>query len=154
MDESRVAMFLDIENLLFPFRQLQLWDEGMGLLANLLEEVRATGIVVSAVGVCDLSAWRKVAFPLSSLGVRVFSHQGGVDAADRILAEHIQSGLSPSAGTVVIASGDHYFSGIASDLRAAGRHVIVAALRKSLSHDLYRAATEARLLPIPAAHAA
>ena len=154
MTEQRVAVYFDIENLFHPFRQVQRWDQGLALVGRLLDDLKTTGIVVSALGVCDRGAWRHVAFPLSELGVRVFAHRGGVDAADEALAEHIRTGLSPSVGTVVIASGDHYFAGLADELRASGRHVIAAALSQCMSHELYRAADAARLLPVPAALAA
>jgi NYN domain len=154
MTEQRVAVYFDIENLFHPFRQVRRWDAGVALVARILDDLKVTGIVVSAMGVCDREAWRQVAFPLSELGVRVFTHRGGVDAADAALAEQIRTGLSPSAGTVVIASGDHYFAELASELSAGGRHVIAVALSQCMSHELYRAADAARLLPVPAAIAA
>ena len=68
--------------------------------------------------------------------------------------DHIRGELPPSAGTVVIASGDHYFAGVARELREGGRHVVVAALGHALSHELYRAADAAHVFPVDAAHAA
>ena len=154
MTGQRVAVYFDIENLCYPFRAKGRLTDGIDLIAEFLSALRGTSIVVSALGVCDRDTQHLVAFPLSGLGVRVFSHLGGPDAADAALTAHIRGELPASVGTVVIASGDHYFAAVARELQAGGRRVMVASLGHALSHELYRAADEAHLFPVDAASAA
>jgi hypothetical protein len=154
MSEHRVAVYFDIENLCHPFRSGGRVSEGIDLMASFLGDLRQTNVVVSALGVCDRDTWRRVAFPLNDLGVRVFAHGGGVNAADAALVAHIRGELPPSVGTVVIASGDHFFAGVARELRHGGRQVVVASLRHALSNQLYRAANSAHVFSVSAAHAA
>jgi hypothetical protein len=147
MGEKRVAVYLDIENLIHPFRETGQWSDGLEVMNDLICWAAKMGTVVAGLGVCDRTAWRHVAVPLADLGVRVFSHAGGLDAADLALIEHIETGLPSSASTVVIASGDHAFAAVASNLRVRGRHVVAVALAGALSHELYRSVDEVRLLP-------
>ena len=77
MSEHRVAVYLDIENLCQPYRVEGRLSQGITLMSGLLGALRRTTVVVSALGVCDREMWRRVAFPLHDLGVRVFSHAGG-----------------------------------------------------------------------------
>ena len=146
MRETRLAVYLDIENLVHPFRESGLWGQGIGLVASFLRDVGRMGTVVVALAVCDRDAWRHVAFPMAELGVRVFAHSGGPDAADVALVEHIRGELPPSVGTIVIASGDHLFAAVASELRAEGRQVVAASLPGALSHQLYGSVDSTHLL--------
>jgi hypothetical protein len=72
----------------------------------------------------------------------------GPDAAERALLEHTDLAfVARRYDRVVIGSGDHAFTELASELVAAGREVVVVAVDGSLSRKLRRAATSVVLLP-------
>lgn len=139
--EARIALYLDVENLVHDRRAVGDWDGAAADLLALVDRVSLLGTVVARVAACDREAARRLAPVLAGAGVRTFIHRGGQDAADRILADHL-SCAPASCNVVVIASGDHYFAEAAAELRRRGKHVAVAALFGSLSAELYVAADE------------
>lgn len=138
---ARIALYLDVENLIHDRRAAGDWDGAAADLLALVERVSQQGTVVAKVAACDPEAARRLAPALGRAGVRTFIHRGGQDAADRILAEHLDCAPA-SCNVVVIASGDHYFAEVAAGLRLRGKHVAVAAMYGSVSAQLYVAADE------------
>ncbi len=124
-DPHRIAVFLDLENLLHPFLELDAVEEGLRRLRLLLEGLATQGTLVTCVAVCNFRLARLVAVQLSGIGfmVRTFTHFGGQDAADLALIDRIHNDLPPSCGTVVIGSGDGIFTSVAEELTRAGRQV-------------------------------
>lgn len=124
-DTQRIAVFLDLENLLHPFVERGALEEGLRRLGRLLESLAERGIVVMCVAVCNFRLARLVATELIGTGVpiRTFTHQGGEDAADHALIDRIHRDLPPSCGTVVIGSGDGIFAEIATELARSGHRV-------------------------------
>src|SRR3954449_12857066 len=99
--EERVAVVLDVENLVGP--PPTPWPTGLhGALQPILES-RA---VVSAVGYCAKPLQKHVAFELADLGIRVFGHRSAeADAADHLLLDHLAADLPHSTTTVILGSG-------------------------------------------------
>jgi hypothetical protein len=123
-DPARIAVFLDLENLLHPFIERGAVAEGLRRLRSLLGDVAGYGgTLVTCVAVCNFWLARLVAAELADLGVRTFTHTGGEDAADQAMIERIHRDLPPSCGTVVIGSGDGIFAPVADELVRAGRRV-------------------------------
>lgn len=120
---ERIAVFLDLENLLFPFQELGAVDAGVAALTSTLEGFSCRGRLVYGVAVCNKSLAKKWALVLAPFGIRTYVHQGGVDAADHALLQRISADLPPSCGTIVIGSGDGIFVDAAVALRAQGRRV-------------------------------
>ncbi len=98
MTEDRLAVYLDVENLVHPFRESGGWASAIQMTANLLGRLRALGTVVTALGVCDQDVWGHMAFSLAEHGVRVFTHGGGPDAADLSLVQRMRTDLPASVG--------------------------------------------------------
>jgi hypothetical protein len=137
---ERIALSLDLENLLHPYRAAGHLAAGVTHLARLVVAYEASGEVVAKVGICDRSLQRQTAFELGRVGLRVFGHDDSEpDAADHLLLEYMATSLPRSVTTVVIGSGDHIFAGSAAMLRARGKRVEVLAPARRLSHELYRA---------------
>jgi hypothetical protein len=137
---ERVALYLDLENLLHEHRQARDWDGAMVALASLVHELAARGALVARLAFGDAGLVRKLAFPLGRLGVRCHNHEGGPDGADLALLQVLEHEIPRSCGTVVIASGDHIFAPIARQLRAEGRRVEVVACAGTVSAELYASA--------------
>lgn len=154
-DGERVALFLDVENLVHDERRHGDWDGAADVVAAVVSGAAAGGTLVAAVACCDPEVSRRLAIPLAEMGVRTFVHSGGPDGADLELVRRMRTELPASATRVVIASGDHIFAPEARRLRADGRRVEVVARACRLSAELYASANEARLLPsVPRSRAA
>lgn len=81
-------------------------------------------------------------------GIRWVPGGTGPDAADRALLDHTDPDfVARRYDRIVIGSGDHAFTALASDLVAAGREVVVVATNGSLSRSLRSAVTSVVLLP-------
>ena len=143
---ERIAVFLDIENMLCGARDTVEVRAAMVHVAEALNDLGARGTIVAAIASCNHFLARRVIFQLATLGVRVFIHRGGPDAADHALIARIRAELPATTDTVVIGSGDHIFAAVAHELRAQGRRVEVRAAFGCLSAELYRAADDFRLL--------
>lgn len=141
--KERLAVFLDLENLVLGDGDQ---DRHLAEVLHMLDEIASRGRVVAAVASCHRDLAPRTAFELARRGVRLFTHQGGPDAADRDLIARMRAQLPASTETVVICSGDHIFAGVARDLRALGKRVEVQALFGRMSSDLLRAADSCRVL--------
>lgn len=120
---ERIAVFLDLENLLFPFQEVGAVEAGIAALTATLRGFSARGHLVYGVAVCNRSLAKRWALALAPFGIRTYVHQGGADAADHALLQRISADLPPSCGTIVIGSGDGIFVDAAMGLRAQGRRV-------------------------------
>lgn len=141
---SRVAIYLDLENLLYGS---DLRDgHGMAELSIALDALCHDRTIVGAVASCHNHIWPMVAFEAASLGVRVYKHRGGPDGADQDLINRIRFGLPATADTVVIGSGDHIFASTVLDLRARGLRVEILARQGHIAHELYRASSITHIL--------
>ena len=153
--EQRVALYMDVENLVHDLREAGDYEGATDLVAGLVREVERRGVAVAKVAYCDASLASRMAFGLATVGVRTFPHRGGgTDVADELLADEIANGLPDSADVVVIASGDHYFADVARALHKRGKKVVVAARAGSLSWELRGVADEVMSIGSPAAKAA
>ena len=143
---ERIALYLDLENLLYGegIHRLEVFTALVGLLRGF----GARGIVVAAIACCDCTLARELAFAFEPAGVRIFTHDGGPDAADNALIERIRHELPASVRTVVIGSGDHIFAAVADELRARGLRVEVIARQGSLSAELYTQADDAHVISL------
>lgn len=137
----RIALYLDVENLIHARRVAGDWAGAARDLLSLIHALSARGTIVGKIACCDEDAARHLAPALAAVGVRTFIHAGGPDAADLMLMEHV-SCAPRSCDTVVIASGDHIFASIAETLRTQGKHLAAAAVPGSISADLYLAVDE------------
>lgn len=148
---ERFALVLDLENLVHGYRVAGLWDEAAEAVARIVRGLRRRGTLVAAVAVADPVLTRRMAVPLGALGVRIFSHAGGTDAADRELVRRLETDVPASCDVVVIGSGDHAFAPIARRLRRRGLRVEIAAVPGMDAIDL-RDAVDAviRLDRVPA----
>jgi uncharacterized LabA/DUF88 family protein len=143
MSTRRIALYLDIENLIHDLRRAGELEEAEELITGLVHSLDERGVVVVKVAACDTSAARRLAFALARSGVRFFPHrEATADAADLDLIEMITQELPKSVDTVVIASGDHIFADVVDDLRRRGVTVIIAARTGTLSWRLARSASE------------
>lgn len=131
---ERIAVFLDLENLASTDAGE---DPGLGARRArlILGDARARGTVVMAVAYCNRRLAPRVAWLLGPMGVRVFVHGGGPDAADLELIERIATDVPPTVDRVVIASGDHIFADPARALRERGVQVEVHAAYGALSAE-------------------
>jgi hypothetical protein len=140
MHDSRVAVFLDLENLLFTERPNdlpRLIDE----LERLIVQVVRDDLLVARIGSCDRTLARRVAIELDRrLGMRIYPHRGGPQAADRGLARRIAEELPASCSRVLLGTGDGGFALQVLQLRALGMTVEVIARSGSLSRELREAA--------------
>src|SRR5687767_1886797 len=109
-DGPRAAVALDLENLLFGYRDDGDLEGGLDVLGAALADIRRRATVVMSVGVCDRVLAQQVAVPLAAHGVRVFPHAGGVDRADLLLIDRLSNELPASCDLVVVGSGDHIFA--------------------------------------------
>lgn len=142
---GRVAVFLDLENLLFA----QDRESTEGLLQGLIDRLRrlvGEDTVVVAVGCCDRRLAARTAFLLRQIGVRVFPHRGGPEAADLDLIARIVNDRPSSCQRVILGSGDGRFAGPAKTLRMLGLRVEVVARAGSLARELGFAADAVHLL--------
>lgn len=153
---SRVALYIDVENLVHDLREAGDYEGATELITRLVREVERRGVAVAKVACCDASLAKRLAFGLAAVGVRTYPHHGGgTNVADQVLVDAITNGLPDSADVVVIASGDHFFADVAEGLKAKGKSVVVVAREGSLSWRLRYAANEVmsigRPLPIEVA---
>ena len=139
---ARVALYMDVENLVHDLREVGDFDGATSLVGEIVRQAELRGLAVAKVACCDPSLARRMAFGLAEAGVRTFTHGGGTDVADLRLIAEIEHGLPASADTVVIASGDHIFAEAATALRAKGKAVVVIAREGSLSAQLALAADD------------
>lgn len=124
-DPHRIAVFLDLENLLHPFIERGALREGLRRLGRLLASLGDHGTIVMCVAVCNFRLASLVATEMAIAGVpiRTFTHPGGEDAADHALIDRIHRDLPPSCGTVAIGSGDGIFAETATELAQSGHRV-------------------------------
>lgn len=142
----RIALFLDLENLLHDPIATGGVDRALVELATTMTAMRARGTVVTAVACVDHHLWPAIVFEAARLGIRVHGHCGGPDAADHDLVGRMCSELPASVDTVVIGSGDHIFAPAARELASRGLHVEVLARSGSISYELYRATKDSHML--------
>ena len=136
--KPRIALFLDLENLVHRFRADGDLAAAVGAIERAVRRVAARGTIVAAVACCDCSLARALVFAMRDMNVRVFTHSGGPDRADLDLLARIRTDLPASVDTVVIGSGDHIFTEAARALRAQGLRVELIAPPGATSADLYR----------------
>lgn len=149
---ARIALYMDLENLVHDFRAAQDYDGARELVLRVVREAERRGLAIAKVACCDESLAKLLALQLGSAGVRTFAHTGdGPDIADQALVRMISTELPESADVVVIASGDHAFAGIADRLRRDGKSVVVLARQGSLSWRLREAADEIAWILSPGA---
>lgn len=134
---ERVAVYLDLENLLHPFREAKVLATGIGTLLHLIWSYERTATVITKIAVCNRTLQRLTAFELGLAGVRVFGHSEPCEgAADALLIAHLETALPASTTTVVIGSGDHIFASATLSLKAKGRQVHVFAPVGGLALEL------------------
>jgi hypothetical protein len=138
--DERIALYVDLENILYQPRQARDLDAGVVSFAALVHGLTARGTLVARIAFGNQALVREVALPLSNLGMRCHVHEGGENGADIALLEALDLGLPASCGTVVLASGDHIFASAARRLRAEGKRVEVVARPGAISFELYLAA--------------
>ena len=137
---ERIALYMDLENLLYEYRQAQDWDGAIVAVASLVHGLATRGTLVARVASADAGLVRRLAFALGRLGVRSHAHMSGQDGADLALLEALEYDVPRSCGTVVIASGDHIFAPAAKRLREQGKRVEVVACAGTISAALYASA--------------
>ena len=137
---ARIAAYWDLENLLATERDDR--DEALALIAAIVHRVQTGGVLVSNVACCDRTLTTEMAVALSTLGMRVFPHRGGVNAADETLINRIEHERPASVDTVVIGSGDHIFADVTRRLRAQGLRVVAVARPGKIAAELYVAVDE------------
>ncbi len=145
----RYAAYLDLENLLHEHRVIGQLEVGLARLERIIERLDGRGVSVARVAVVNASLQRELAFAASRLGIRVHSHRGGRDAADRELLELIRYERPRTCDVVVIGSGDGIFAAEAIRLRRHGIRVEVVAQRGHIAGDLYRWCSEWHEFPGP-----
>lgn len=144
---ERIAVFLDLENLLHPFQEVGEMEAGERVLTETLNGLGARGTIVYGVAVCNKSLARRMALLLQPFGIRTFVHQGGEDAADFALLRRISDDVPPSCETVVIGSGDGIFVRAAQDLRGMGKRVEAIGVPGTISSALRFVAQHFHRLP-------
>jgi hypothetical protein len=150
--KPRAAMFIDLENIVHPERMSGDFAGARWQVASMVARVQQQAHLIHCVAVCDVRLARELAIDLAKMGVRVFSHRGGVDAADHELLSRISHDVPSSCELVVVASGDHIFTQQVAYCKAKGLRVEVIARTWSISADLYREADEfCHLEPVTAA---
>lgn len=148
-DRKRAAIFMDLENLLFPYREAGLLEQGLLELDRYIDRLATRLLVVGITVVCNPSLCRTVLGWMRRRGIRPFLHAGGPDAADIELCERLMADVPSSCTTIVIASGDGRFLEPAVNIRATGRRVEVLAPRGSLAATVRLAADRVDLLTVP-----
>jgi hypothetical protein len=126
-------LYLDLENLLYQYRESGDWQGAVLCVTSLVHGLAARGTLVARVACGDRTLVAELAFELDRLGVRSHVHEGGVDGADKALLRMLSGAVPGSCGTVVIASGDHIFAAVARHLRQQGKRVEVFAARGTIS---------------------
>lgn len=134
---NRVAVFLDVENLVSDELRRRDWPKAGQVLREMMARAKAQGLLVYAVAVVHRGAAGPLAFELAGDGVRVFGHDGGPNRADLDLIGRIQTEIPGSCNTVIIGSGDGIFADAAARLRINGRRVVALARPGTISADLY-----------------
>ena len=79
---ERIALYMDLENLLYEYRQAQDWDGAIVAVASLVHGLATRGTLVARVAFADTGLVRRLTFALGRLGVRSHAHMGGQDGAD------------------------------------------------------------------------
>jgi NYN domain-containing protein len=146
--EERIAVYIDLENIAFPFVERCAPEETVGAIAAVFRALADRGTVVARVAVANRRLCREMSFALSHLGIRTYQHHSGANGADASLKSLILSELPMSVTNVIIMSGDHFFVPILRILRAMGKRVEVVAVAGGLSRALVRAA-DAYILIVP-----
>lgn len=142
----RVALYLDVENLVHDLVEDQRWGDVEALLRAIVERSKQEGELAVAVACCNPPLARRVAFLLNGLGVRTFAHDGeGPDCADYVLIDEMAQCPS-SVRTVVIGSGDHIFAPAVARFRGQGVRAIVFTRARTISSELVGAAEECFLI--------
>lgn len=94
--------------------------------------------------------WKKIAWDAAQFTCQWVVVRRGRDNADHALLEAISGYDTGTFERVVIASGDHIFAGLASELVKEGVQVVVAANAGKIASELRHAALETiELPPIP-----
>ncbi|WP_193753583.1 NYN domain-containing protein [Microbacterium testaceum] len=142
---ERTLHLLDVENLVGgvvdPVRVRRMWEAYPVSVAD-------GDLVIAAFG-AERAAHGMFALPSR---VRPLVGSRGRDAADRaLLAEIDVAWVAARFDRVVIASGDHIFTGMALALREAGVSVMLVARSMHISASLYSACTDDRRIEMPAA---
>lgn len=133
---ERFAVFLDLENLLYPFQQTGDLEAGGRLLDGILGGISARGPIVHGVAVCNRALARRMALALQPRGIRTFIHHGGRNAADLALLQRIAGDVPTSCETVVIGSGDGIFVRAAQELQQVGKRVEAIGVSGTISDAL------------------
>lgn len=139
--KNKTLSLLDAENLAAG----PIWtvDQVRDLRNELDSNVGALGLTV-----CGVSAAQELFhFHAAWSGVRLV-HEKGTDGAERAIEGYmIQHYPVGSLDRLVILSGDHYFTDLASRYKAEGAWIDVVAREGSLSHQLRAIADRVTLLP-------
>ena len=146
---GRMAGFIDLENLLFPYREAGLLEQGLRELGSFFRSLRSGRTIVGLTAVANPGLCREVIRWLSEEGIRSHLHGGGPDAADLELCRRIEREIPSSCDSILIASGDHSFTESAVLLRQKGLHVEVVAHRTGLAAQLRLVADSVHFLPTP-----
>ena len=142
---NRIAIYIDVENVLYEDAGCPCADD----LAGLVRDLRCYGEVVQTVAVGNRALMRQLVPVLHGERIRGFVHEGGPDAADLALIGRLRSEVPAGIDTVFICSGDHAFAAVARELRAAGKRVVVCSRAGRLSNELRAAADGVRVIPEP-----
>lgn len=145
--EEAIAVVLDIENLLHPYREVGRLFDGLRALSTKIRELTASGVLIAGVAVCNPLLATLVSFALREMGIRTFRHNGGPNAADDVLLVKI-SELPQRVTKVVIASGDHIFTEAVTALQAQGRRVEVLGVKGHVARSLRLACDRVHLLRV------
>lgn len=136
LTNERLAVYLDLENLVWEHWQNQSWEEATLIVSAAISIAKARGTVVRKVAVCDRNLAEPMAFPLRRLGVQVHIHYGGLDAADQALASRLRTEVPASCTTVIIGSGDGGFAEVATELKTLGLRVEALSRANRISYAL------------------
>jgi hypothetical protein len=150
---NSIGVLLDLENILHRARPHGP-DAVRAGLAALMDRLGDLGQVSWAVGSCDWWLARVLLPTAAAASVRIHPGPCGPDRADGELLRRADD-VPASVGTLVIASGDAAFLPAVRAHRAAGRQVVVAGCRGTMSRQLADAADQVVWLdPAPLAAAA
>lgn len=125
---GRLAVFLDLENLLHPWSGTPI-EQVRRLFGLILDQVEALAPVTMIVAAGDRRLLPRLVPIAAARGVRLFPNAPGPDAADRVLLHHLGQ-VPASVDGVVIGSGDHGFAGAMRSFAGSCDAIVLAQFRK------------------------
>ena len=141
----RAAVLLDLENLLYPERQISP-DVVRAGFAQILQVVAELADVRHVIACCD--GWLAgMVTPVSArAGVRIHPCAIGKDCADNSLLARAAD-IPASVNALIVGSGDHAFAPLVAAQALAGRHTVVIGRRGGIALALRTAAHRVVELP-------